>query len=585
MNLPKFLQEVDELAGAMSKEKLAEFVHDIARTLPEAERLFFLDRLSGIQGKKRGKAKACKDNNISREYEEIREKLKEIEEGELCLAGSLNYEYDEWYNSDAEEFLYEDPDGVTDIIVKACDFLHRCIDCEEYGTGYELARILMGLNITVGGEYEEYADEPLPISELEYHGLCKLDYRQLTLDAVYVAYCANKLPDRADAVYKMMENSGTKDITLEMIMQSSQELPEAGAFLKLWIEYLGKLDTVSAERLIMEALELSNDQELLLESARRYCAQHPALYEKYILDNIHKSSAELLETGKEALEAIDIKYVVRSRIALLVSDMALKQGMRQTAERSWLEAFRSDTNVVNYMRMAMECRDFSEISQEAEKIYHGKYSKARENRYAFNPSGELRENMVNEKTVYMLAFLGGELLYVKDHAMRADHALGWSLTFMKCGLAAFLLFLLNGDSLQSGCSEMCRKIVGEVDFDRNEYQKGTGKTIEDNSQDWFWKCFCRWKGTISVSEEEKEKYLLWIEKLVLERVKGIMEGNHRNYYGECAGYIAALGEVEESRGMLNGKQAVMLEYKTLYSRRSAFHSELRAFGMKDQKKR
>ena len=85
---------------------------------------------------------------------------------------------------------------------------------------------------------------------------------------------------------------------------------------------------------------------------------------------------------------------------------------------------------------------------------------------------------------------------------------------------------------------------------------------------------------ISITEEEKLEYLKWAGRLVARRVEGIMDGNHRNYYGECAAYVAALGEVKESRGEVNGKQKALLEYKGLYSRRSAFHRELRAMGMK-----
>lgn len=45
MNLPQFLKSVDQTTAAMSRENLAEFIHDIARTLPEKEREYFLLRL------------------------------------------------------------------------------------------------------------------------------------------------------------------------------------------------------------------------------------------------------------------------------------------------------------------------------------------------------------------------------------------------------------------------------------------------------------------------------------------------------------------------------------------------------------
>jgi hypothetical protein len=84
-----------------------------------------------------------------------------------------------------------------------------------------------------------------------------------------------------------------------------------------------------------------------------------------------------------------------------------------------------------------------------------------------------------------------------------------------------------------------------------------------------------------LSETEQDSYLKWVEQLVRKRVDGIMEGNYRKYYHECAGYIAALGEVMESRGILKGKQRLMLGYKQDYSRRRAFHEALRNFGMRD----
>lgn len=124
-------------------------------------------------------------------------------------------------------------------------------------------------------------------------------------------------------------------------------------------------------------------------------------------------------------------------------------------------------------------------------------------------------------------------------------------------------------------------MVSSVGFEKEDYEHGISGHISEGSQEWFWKCFCHWKDTVSVPEEEKRQYLEWAEGLVTKRLNGIMGGNYRKYYGECAGYIAALGEVRESRGEIGGKQNVMLGYKALYSRRTAFHQELRAFGMRD----
>lgn len=70
-----------------------------------------------------------------------------------------------------------------------------------------------------------------------------------------------------------------------------------------------------------------------------------------------------------------------------------------------------------------------------------------------------------------------------------------------------------------------------------------------------------------------------LEQMVELRVKSIMDGSKRGYYGECAAFIAALGEVKESRGEEGCKQRLMRYYQERYSRRWAFRNELRAFGL------
>lgn len=298
-----------------------------------------------------------------------------------------------------------------------------------------------------------------------------------------------------------------------------------------------------------------------------------------------KGEAEaLFAAGREALENIAPEYTVRSRIALLMSRIALRNGM-DGVEICWLEAFRSDTRVVNYLRLITECQDLSRVRPDIEQICSKTRGQAGKNTYFYVQERPERMNQVNPVTVYMLAFLEGEFQYVKENGMNVKSSLGWSATFMKCGMAAFLLLLTESDTLLAGGKSMCHMVVASTGFDKEDYEKGILETITDSNEEWFWKCICRWKETVHLSEEEKENYLQWVEELVTKRVTGIMENNRRNYYGECAAYVAALGEAKESRGEIGGKQRMMQRYKEMYSRRSAFHAELRAFGMKDGKKR
>ena len=607
MNFTQFLKAVDQAAAAMSKEQLAEFIHETARTLPENQREDFLAEMLLFAGGKethicpepsKADQEAAADFEQKRSF--LRTRLERMESGELCLEGSLNPEYDDWYSSAEEEFLYSDPEGVLDIIEEACRFVHQCVDCEEYQAACELTGILIGLDIMVGGEYQEYTDEPININDLKSYHLGNVDYRTLVIDAARAAYCASALSERADELYITLMNSGRRDITLEMILQGGRELPEIDAFLPLWIEHLGRMTGSSAGKLLQEALELADDGEQLLANARKYCGEHPELYEQYLTANQGKTDADsLLAVGTEALEAIEKKYLVRSRVALLTSRTALEQDRPELAETCWLEAFRSDTRVVNYLRLLMECRDFSNVREAAAQIYRETCSQLRKDSYFLPTAGGGRENQLNPTQAYLLAFLGGEFDYVRERAMNATNSLGWSASFMKCGLAAFLLLLTEDGSLpqdaaqqggelktmKPGAREMLRRIVAAAGFDKSEYEKGTLRLIEESNEGWFLTCWNHWKRTVPLSREQREALLEWAEGLVTKRVQGIMEGNHRNYYGECAAYIAALGEAREAGGEPNGKQATMAKYMEAYNRRSAFRQVMRGYGMQDTRKK
>lgn len=607
MNFTQFLKAVDQAAAAMSKEQLAEFIHETARTLPENHREDFLAEMLLFAGGKethicpepsKADQEAAADFEQKRSF--LRTRLERMESGELCLEGSLNPEYDDWYSSAEEEFLYSDPEGILDIIEEACRFVHQCVDCEEYQAACELTGILIGLDIMVGGEYQEYTDEPININDLKSYHLGNVDYRTLVIDAARAAYCASALSERADELYITLMNSGRRDITLEMILQGGRELPEIDAFLPLWIEHLGRMTGSSAGKLLQEALELADDGEQLLANARKYCGEHPELYEQYLTANQGKTDADsLLAVGTEALEAIEKKYLVRSRIALLTSRTALEQDRPELAETCWLEAFRSDTRVVNYLRLLMECRDFSNVREAAAQIYRETCSQLRKDSYFLPTAGGGRENQLNPTQAYLLAFLGGEFDYVRERAMNATNSLGWSASFMKCGLAAFLLLLTEDGSLpqdaarqggelktmKPGAREMLRRIVAAAGFDKSEYEKGTLRLIEESNEGWFLTCWNHWKRTVPLSREQREALLGWAEGLVTKRVQGIMEGNHRNYYGECAAYIAALGEAREAGGEPNGKQGTMAKYMEAYNRRSAFRQVMRGYGMQDTRKK
>lgn len=184
-----------------------------------------------------------------------------------------------------------------------------------------------------------------------------------------------------------------------------------------------------------------------------------------------------------------------------------------------------------------------------------------------------------------LRFLDGQFADVLEKGLNKSEALGWSGTFMKQGIALYLLCLHEGRWSGRGINAMAEIARNAMGFSAEEYRRGTYGLNADNETDLFQEIFFKWKSIVPMEPDIRTSALNKITNLIEKRTEGIMSANRRNYYGECAAYIAALGEVRESLGERGAKQKLMTSYKDAYSRRSAFREELRRYGWIDSKRR
>ena len=76
-------------------------------------------------------------------FKRIQENLKKIERGEIVLVGELNEDYDDWYNSEASEYLFEDPEGMGLMVEEACQFVDESIKRHALKKGMEIASELI----------------------------------------------------------------------------------------------------------------------------------------------------------------------------------------------------------------------------------------------------------------------------------------------------------------------------------------------------------------------------------------------------------------------------------------------------------
>ena len=185
----------------------------------------------------------------------------------------------------------------------------------------------------------------------------------------------------------------------------------------------------------------------------------------------------------------------------------------------------------------------------------------------------------------LLRFLDGQFADVLAKGLNKTKALGWSGTFMKQGIALYLLYLYEGRQKGKGIAAMALAVKSAMGFSAEAYLRGIGEDKSADENALFYEVFLKWKSAVQMEPSVRTSAIEKIAGLLEKRVEGIMDANRRNYYGECAAYLAALGEVQESLGEKGAKQRLMTSYKDKYSRRRAFREEMRNYGWIDVKKK
>lgn len=583
MNLSQFINQVEVLTNTCTQEQLKSFIHESARILPEKQREDFLKLLKTVLKGQENQNSIFPKIDFSDKYKMIEVRLKEIEEQERFLYSDINEEYDDWYNRSVDEFLYEDREEVIPDIVNACQFVHECMDKEVYQYGAELGERLFFLKIYVECEYGE---ELFSVKDLVIHDLMETDLRKLLYETLYCVYKSTPIEECAERMYDIIENSDEREVSLEQFLQfCPSEMENQNEFLDYWIDELELRTGKLAEKLFYEAAALKNDEEISLSMAMSNINNHPGLLEKLLERDTSFEDERMLRIGLESLETMDKKYVIRSRIALLTATYAEKCQDIEAVKKCLLYAFESDTIPKNYLRYFMRGQNEYAITlQTTEQIKKPlreiitSYSFNALKEYRAYSDGELKENEIDKNTFLLLLFLDGQFEKVLENGMQVGNDVGWSGSFLKTGFALCNLYLYDGKIRKQGIEKM----FGDVRYAMGFSGTVSENTVNDekNSYAEFDEIFHKWKEATPMSESTVEKMIQKLEKMVRLRVDGIMSGNHRKYYGECAAYIAALGEVKESRGEKGAKQRYMEDYRREYSRRYAFRDELKRYGLR-----
>ena len=307
------------------------------------------------------------------------------------------------------------------------------------------------------------------------------------------------------------------------------------------------------------------DKKAILNYASKYAESHPILYQNILQKGLKDTGIEeMLQIGLQAMNKIPVTHKTRSDISLLTAGYALKTNNIQTMENCWLEAFRSSPTVVNYLRLRLQSQCWEKYALTARNIYM---------------TYKGFKNQWDNRPLAALMFFDTRFEEMKDKFMKPGNGIGWSSTCMKEGISLMLMLLNTGSVDRPGMAAMREKAFGICSFSVNEFCLGTDLVSSASDKAFFQECFDKWKSTIVLPENTYELWMKRITQWTELRVSAILNANRRNYYGECAAFIAAAGEVQDDRKQ-GSKNLLMQRYKADYSRRRAFHDELRRYGMK-----
>ena len=554
MNLIEFLKTVKEKCDLLSDEELRSFVYEYARTLKETDRKEFIEKLELT-----GKGVIFKED-LGEELLKVESKLMQIDEGEKKLRCEFNEDYHYW-SYDEDEYIYLDPDHLIDDICEAMDLLHRFIDQQKYEDAYKLGNKIAALNIYVDGEYE--GDDLSGINDLYQKDILGREYEAFVNEYLYVTYLCSEPSKRPSLFYEIIEQLGYYDLRLEKVLQMGNEgLGDLNDFIKEWIRYLNAKEGRTVDKLMDEAFEMLEEDEDRRACCMDCAKSHPELYLKYLkqLDDKEK----ILKTGLYALKAVDEDLLVRSDIALYTGKTAYGLGRYDVCDHVYEEAFKSDTSASSFLRLLlMSDPDRDQIR----KIYEDVHKRSLKEHVHYG-----KRNVMAENAYYTICFFDERFDEIMEKAMDSKEYLGWTYTFMKQGISLFLLLLNDDLKIDKGSMRIACLSVYVQGFIK-DYYDGLPNDPEKDEYESFLELFMKWKENVKIDENKQERWIRKIGSLIEGRTEAILRGNHRDYYGECAAYIAAYGKVLSSKGI--GSYIEMINrYKDKYPRYRAFKKEL-----------
>lgn len=582
MNKEEFLKKSYNKIEIMDEQDLKNCLRKIIKIIPDDKRINFLDLLSEnteFEVKKVKNIKSMYDDYVKIEIEKINEWIELVESSELTLEGDGYEDYSKGYWSSEVLWEYRDPNKLGIKIEEALSFADKCISDYRYEEALSIMELIMDLQVEVENEWDDEFN--LDLEELVNEKIIEVRLEKFALKVLYCNYKIQTKENRAESCYLYFSYPYFKDIHIEDIFNiGKEELNDTDYFWNNWIEVLMTKSGDVALRLLKEAILYHKGEEGLLIQARLGYSIHPSLY--LLAVELYEKKYDyinMMKIGEEALGKIDRNMIIRSEVALKTSLAAYFLEDEMLMQKYWYEAYDSNSTVVNYLRLFTSKNAINMYKDSAEEKIDAKLISKNVN---YGQSKELLKNYIHEYEYNCLCFFSGQFKKVKNLCNNPKSSLGWTGKFIEAGISLFMLYIYQGENLGKAMIDIENTMSDDLGFKKdvelifiNKYSKDS--IIKEKNKMILWSNIKKWKVEYSMSNEEKNEYIIWIEDIINKRTQAIVSGQYRGKYGSVALLIAALGEVKETLGVIDEKASLIHKFTNMFPRHSAFRAELNKY--------
>ncbi len=482
MNYNEFMTAVDNRLSAMSETEKTEWIHNLARTKKENERIAFLNSLDEKQ-----------DYPASADREWIEDWCNKVENEEIYFECSGYEEYGESYWDSDFVYDYYDIFEIGKDLSNAFQVAEDMLFQKEYKQALGLYDRLCSMTFKVlDRDTEEWDD--LALEDVAEEELVDLDLKQIALHLMYTKYLLTEGEERTAALYQYLTWNMCKNIKVEEIFTvGPEELEGIGFFTEEWISFLKNIEGDRAGKFLLEACIFQGGISRLCETAREVSARHPVLYKyacELLLKNNKEPESEIL--GLEAIRTLPENLRIRAEIAELTAKAAEQLEHPDIIKECYEAAFYADSTVNNYLRL-FELPDYQNIVEKAAK--YAKILPENSIRGLNNNMKQLTVNRLSMEHKKIIRFFNGEFDYVYEDCKNDKTTLGWSGCFKGIAIPLFILFLDKNKKITKAGQQLINGIAYRLGF------------IEEGNMESFLDLFLNWKEKVVLTNEQYEKYI------------------------------------------------------------------------------